>query len=1375
MKSSSRFRQLRLMLAIALVLLAPVAVVYINYVGEQKTFFTSRGFRQLGVISRQISSRIDTLKSILSSIVTTVDSYTENSADENRVDPGLRADQVEKKASEVADKGPPPRLRLTARPAVTEAKDSEIAPPRFGVRINEHGSPVRVHIEYDCKPAGSKYHYHLEASTSIDEVAGQYLETPGQDEGPEFDQVVIALRSSGVVLFQNGKPGLSATNLARMAGVAGSGDKESSVDLSSIDGYTALRDVTVAGQGYKLFIEPFGSLLNADGKPDQLIVCGLIQAARFDQAASAVPPIVLMIVFFLFLALTLSWPFIQLGLMGPGNRLRIYDVVFAAFSTVVGAGLLTLVVLDVYAYVRVQRGQDGQLRRLSDDILASLKSELADAVVEMDNLSSSEQVSDKIGELSRQDQIHRPPPRQHFDRTSVFAESQDGWIEGLRKSFGGYPYFDTVFWADRDGWQRIKLTADSYVSPLIRIKDRDYFQKSLSGDGWQLGDSRALAFVDSVTAANSGKSLAVVAKKAGSAGWVSVLGARLTSVMETAIPDGVGFCVINQDGEVVFHSDERRNRQENVFEECDESGELRSIVKGGSETYLDTRYVGRSHRLYVRPLSPLPWSLVVFRDKAILTGANFDLLTVSVSLLFIHCIILVIVLYMVCPLHSKSRSSWIWPYLDNPRKYLVLIAVNLGLSTILYAIILASDGWFLLVPALIIPAIGTLTGYLIVAERWRRPSSDVSTGKNRLTGFRESLRRRAVISVNRLERLVGRFDPIFNAKRGYVFGGATAVLLLAVLPAMAWFKLAHNRQVELLVRFDQVSFVKRLNRRSNSFDQRRSVTGAPLSSSPSRGNYYSAFFTSQPSDYALPQPTSPNSLTSVESLLGWLYPHFNHGLYFRGLQDHFSTTDSAVPGTVNLKFATIDEKTSNQIELESPVPLVGWPGDVPGKISWAAGSLLLPCLMLIGLYLVVRTISRRVFLIDLREDRRPVPVLNSLEAFEKLGENLLVLAGPAAKDLSLVGRSEVIRGVDWRPDDWRSAGRYDDPAAGDAKSIVIDNFDYKLDDAGANKDKVDFLRYLWARGIRTIVISRVNPVYFAIDANTPDEGGRGAGGSQITTTHRRVPPAEYWEGVFSSSLKVHLEPVDGIAADLPQQAPAPKAMAAAPGSAAAGPYVQQMGPRADGDSSDSSLSQETTTLTSDSIETAALTLENAPASGPAPARWLARVGVPGAEAILHASVDSADANYKSILNYKSIWASLSRMERVTLFYICHDRFVSCKSRPVQDLLRRGLIKRDPALCAMSPTFRRFVISAIKPEEIYTDEAGVSPWNALRAPMMAALALVLTFLFYTQRSILDSGLALAAALTVAIPAILRLVSIIQRGKPATTPEPGDPKD
>src|SRR5215467_7788336 len=369
-RSPSRFRQIRILLVIALALLAPITVIYINYVSDQRAFFTSRSFRQLGVIGRQISSRIDTLRPILSSIVTSGDSYAEGTSGGNSpVPPALRIKQMEEKAAEVSGNGPPPKFRLTEKPDLKEEPESKPGALNFKVTIADQGSPARILVQYDYRPEGSKYHYFLKADVAMDELAGQYLDPQGKDDGPVFDQVVIALRSSGAVLFQNGKPGLSAANLYQIDGISAPGSK-SPVELASIDGYTGLRDITVAGEPYKLFIEPFGSLLNSKNDSekflDQFLVGGLIQTSQFNQASNSVPPMVLIIVLFLFLALTLSWPFIQLGLMGPDNRLRISDVVFVAFSTVVGAGLLTLVVLDLYAYLRIQRVENRQLRALSN-------------------------------------------------------------------------------------------------------------------------------------------------------------------------------------------------------------------------------------------------------------------------------------------------------------------------------------------------------------------------------------------------------------------------------------------------------------------------------------------------------------------------------------------------------------------------------------------------------------------------------------------------------------------------------------------------------------------------------------------------------------------------------------------------------------------------------------------------------------------------------------------------------------------------------------------------------------------------------------------------------------------------------------------------
>src|SRR5262249_326456 len=114
---------------------------------------------------------------------------------------------------------------------------------------------------------------------------------------------------------------------------------------------------------------------------------------------------------------------------------------------------------------------------------------------------------------------------------------------------------------------------------------------------------------------------------------------------------------------------------------------------------------------------------------------------------------------------------------------------------------------------------------------------------------------------------------------------------------------------------------------------------------------------------------------------------------------------------------------------------------------------------------------------------------------------------------------EVVGGAECSDEIWASQYNYDRKIAAGITPIVIDNFDYNMEDPGANQGKIDFLRELWARRLRTIVISRVNPVYFAVNGRkAPEPGGSGAGNaSHNGSNNHSVPPDEYWDNVFSSS------------------------------------------------------------------------------------------------------------------------------------------------------------------------------------------------------------------------------------------------------------------
>ena len=133
--------------------------------------------------------------------------------------------------------------------------------------------------------------------------------------------------------------------------------------------------------------------------------------------------------------------------------------------------------------------------------------------------------------------------------------------------------------------------------------------------------------------------------------------------------------------------------------------------------------------------------------------------------------------------------------------------------------------------------------------------------------------------------------------------------------------------------------------------------------------------------------------------------------------------------------------------------------------------------------------------------------------------------------------------------------------------------------------------------------------------------------------------------------------------------------------------------------------------------------------------------------------------------YSLLWANLSNDEKLVLAQLAHEGLINPKSRVVvAQLMRKGLIVRDPAFRLMNRSFTRFVISAL-PSHIMDkwEREGIRmPWNSLRfVPLTAAAGLGL-FLYVTQQSLFESVAAYVAALAAAVPALIRFVGMFQRG-------------
>ena len=59
---------------------------------------------------------------------------------------------------------------------------------------------------------------------------------------------------------------------------------------------------------------------------------------------------------------------------------------------------------------------------------------------------------------------------------------------------------------------------------------------------------------------------------------VAAVASHFRPLMQAILPSGVGFAVIDDTGDVLMHSDARKNLSENILQECDNPTPIRSAI-----------------------------------------------------------------------------------------------------------------------------------------------------------------------------------------------------------------------------------------------------------------------------------------------------------------------------------------------------------------------------------------------------------------------------------------------------------------------------------------------------------------------------------------------------------------------------------------------------------------------------------------------------------------------------------------------------------------------------------------------------------------------------------------------------------------------------
>jgi len=130
------------------------------------------------------------------------------------------------------------------------------------------------------------------------------------------------------------------------------------------------------------------------------------------------------------------------------------------------------------------------------------------------------------------------------------------------------------------------------------------------------------------------------------------------------------------------------------------------------------------------------------------------------------------------------------------------------------------------------------------------------------------------------------------------------------------------------------------------------------------------------------------------------------------------------------------------------------------------------------------------------------------------------------------------------------------------------------------------------------------------------------------------------------------------------------------------------------------------------------------------------------------------------LQYSYIWSNISRMEKMILFDLADDGMLNFKNRSLINLLRtKGLLEMNPYPRIFTPSFQYFLKFSIKPEETKLLESKLSKqgkWKNTRYLLLLILIPLAGFVFISQGTSIEKVIGIFTGVLALLSGAMRLM-------------------
>lgn len=1132
-------------------------------------------------------------------------------------------------------------------------------------------------------------------------------------------------------------------------------------------------NVKVSAVNYKLFSTHFDT---DDGKV--WTIYALVNAESFEAAKKKVSVMVVIIIAVALLVLIFALPLIKLSLISPIERLHRVDVVLSTSSFVICTGLMVLFLLFAFSYLSDSRKADRQLEKLSTAIEDSVSLEMR----------SIRQVMHRL-----EDVAYTQAENSEFEDINIFSDSV------LSVQLQAYAFLKNLYWLDSSGdlqYQLSTVTPRSRMLAPMRFQGRAYFHAIAEGRGWQFEQPAGSTpfFLQSISSWTNSEKLLVfsvpskrsemkVGRHARKNIKVLAASVRFHSLMDPLLPRAFGFCVIDENGQVLFHSDKQKNLLENFLTEVDTHDGVLSALMGKNSAFADVNHGGTNHRVYIQPLDNTPWFLITSYDKAYRESPYLQIISLCVLCILIIGGLAFSQLYFIS-LFKRSTSKlrklpfhydWLWPVDRKKESYFKAMLYNVALgialciyhwlsdmtvlqvlASFLYAVVFASSSvWMLLSDAtdkqgskgITILGLTLIVSFLMLGITVYF-TQDIGTNMS-IWCIVAALSLLPHLSVRKLSIDFRKISGKLSFKQAYWGMLFTFLFISSVLPTFFLYHTAYEQEQKIWKKHEMYQLSEAEEERSrymrglyttanaDSLQQANLIRAfgkehARYTRSKALGSYY------QHLGYQSCHCKDVRTFAQIrwDSLLYKSRPFFtnmfvaSNGFVFSGGGDQWDTQQCDRHG-IRMEYRSPHSLPQDSVILAATVSSLEqafYPDRPMRDIFWICLGL-----MLLAVYYIIRFATNQFFALKLFNNLQAMQMDDQyLEHYFDHGDavevskHLFVIALPFTGAHKLYGKSHQVYDVPelLHPEECAKILQVKE------KHVVLEHFSYVIEDTKANRQILDIVERLLRNRNNIIIISRLSPTqiidkYEAMIRQINDQQQRAELEVQVSK----------WKDILAGFVKVYYSLLHGEA-------------------------LQQKF------SNDFTL-KELLAYEFRVNEAYFKRIREAFAK-----KW------EGGNIELSPALEAAekqkdidshkhrDVKEEVLLKiqsmaqpfYFSLWNTCSKEEKYLLYDLAMDGFVNTKNeRGLKKLLEKGLVYYNESLQVMNESFRNFILSTIKASESLAMEKELrqsGTWSLYSTLFLILVMGLILFVALSQQEIISQFVALLAGLATAIPYLLR---------------------